>query len=110
MSKPSFLPFEAKDLGNVVQEFNQFLSKLMVILRNINFEDNFKTYKWIGTIPANTTKRIPHSLNKIPKGKIIVKHVGGFVDDSTDTWTSSLVYLRNTDASNDAEITVHFYL
>lgn len=83
---------------------------LITGLSKLTFRDNFLQYQWEGTIAANTTEQIQHHLGVIPSGRIIYRASGGIVQDSaTDSPTDKYWFLTNTDASDDATLTVIFF-
>ncbi len=82
-------------------ELNSLLRELYIGLGNLKFQDNFKTFRWEGTIAAGVTTQIVHPFKVVPSGWLNLKQVGnGVVDASTSEWTTEVVYLRNNGASS----------
>lgn len=113
MKVPSLRIQIPRDFKEVFTFLNVLFDQLMLVLRSLNPEDNYKGFIWEGSILPITTQRIPHRLNKVPRGRHILKHSGGMIDDGDledFPWTDSAVYLRNTSSTSTATVKVIFYV
>ena len=90
------------------EEIQQALQDLFVGLLRLNFEENFKSFMWTGTIAATTEVAIGNPMDKIPTKYLVVRNSSGMaIGDGPTPWTASVVYLKNYGASS-ATITVVF--
>lgn len=102
-----FSGFRTFKLGATVEDVIEYLKNGLALslkelqngLSKLNFADNFESQTLVVTIPASTTQGYTHNLGVVPSGRLIVKASGSTLDDSTNAWTSSVVYFRNTGAS-----------
>lgn len=91
-----------------VNEIQLCLQDLFSGMTQLNFEDNFKSFVWTGTILSGAETAIGNSLDSIPTKYLVVRNSSGMaIGDGTTPWTSSVVYLKNYGASS-ATITVVF--
>ena len=84
--------------------------ELGVVLKDITFTDNFRSFKVSDqTIAANTEAKFRNELNIIPGTMIINKQVGNALVTAGDTaWDSNYVYVKNNDSSNSVTLTITF--
>lgn len=70
-------------------------------LRNLNFNDNFRSFEWTGLINAASSVSIRHNLKVIPTRFIIISsRTGGTVTwDVNSPSSSDYAYLRNLHAT-----------
>ncbi len=85
------------------------LKDLEVGLKNLDFINNFKSFKAVVTIPANSQASIKNLMTPvIPSMRLIVRQSGGeAIIDGTSVWTKEALYLYNTGATQ-ATVTVIF--
>lgn len=91
------------DLASTVMELRSGLGGL-------TFSENFKSFKWVGTIGANTETIIPNKLrDRIPTGFIVTMISGSsqLVKGAAE-WTTGFLSLKNLDAVNALTATVYF--
>lgn len=101
---------KTKNVEQLCDQLQQLVTQLNTAFRTMKFEDNFTVYQWQGSIPATEELRIPHSLRRIPSGKVIVEHKGGLLADGDTRWTANEVYLKNISSTSAAEARVLFYV
>ena len=65
-------------------------------LRNLTFNDNFKSYEWIGELEAGEEKGITHRLKVIPTRFIIIsaKNTNQIIEGDT-RHTNQFFYVKN---------------
>jgi hypothetical protein len=105
--------FTANELASyLVNEMNRNLRDIVSVIRNLDFEDNFQSFTFTGTILANSELAIRNSFRGgiIPTKRIIVRGdtYSLYVVDGVTAWNQSFVSLRNTHASQNATVTVIF--
>lgn len=55
--------------------------------------------------PANTEVVVPHTLNQVPVGFLVIRNSnGGVIYDGVQTWSAENIYLRSTTANNNVVI------
>lgn len=82
---------------------------LAVLLRDLTFGDNFRSFTWSGTIKAGAEKRIRNTLTLRPNSYIIRYQTGdGLVTASGTDWTDDYVYMKNN-GSNDVTVKITFW-
>lgn len=92
---------------------NDLLSTVMELrsgLGGLTFSENFKSFKWQGTIAFGTETIIPNKIRgSIPTGFIVTMIQGSAQLVKGDTeWTQAFLSLKNVDAANDLTATVYF--
>lgn len=92
------------------RDVRKAFDELAMVLRNLNFRDNFSTFEWEGEIAASAEKKIPHKLGRIPSGYVIVKNKGAPILQGDTPWTSEYVYLKNYSGAVTASGTVLFFI
>lgn len=105
-----FSGFRTFKLGKTVEEVADYLlnglalslKELQAGLSKLSFEENFETQTIEVILPAGTTVAYPHNLGVIPSKRLIVKANGYTIDDGIIPWTKTVVYFRNSGASNIA--------
>ena len=71
----------------------------MVGLRDLTFDDNFRSFEVDVELAATTEVRVRNELSFVPKRYIIVSQEGaGQVTKGTSTWTDDNVFLYNNGA------------
>ena len=81
-------------------ELSGILRDLFIGLGNLDFIDNFNSWRWDGTIGAGATVTITNPLGLVPRYRLVVRAqplAAGtvIIDDSLSTWTTDSVYLKN---------------
>jgi len=105
----------ATDLKSVsdylANELSFTIRELRAGLQKLSFQDNFENFQEVLTIPVSSEVTITNQLNSIPSGYLILKSdLGGLSVCIGDTsWTLERVYLKNTSATDVANITVRFF-
>lgn len=91
--------------------FEHLRKALDILLRDLTFADNFKSFQITNkVIAANTEEKYRNELTTIPSGYIIIKQTGNALVTAGDTaWDSNFVYLKNHDSTNSATVTVIFF-
>ena len=94
----------------VLTDISRLVKELGVVLKDITFGDNFKSFQTTDlNVAANTEEKIRNELNVIPTKMLIVKQTGNALVTAGDTeWDSNYVYIKNHDGSNSATVTVIF--
>ena len=121
MKFTSFKEFRTRigDINDIVEflkvDLTTTLRDLAVGLNKLTFVDNFDSFKTTVTIPATKEVQIRNEIrnattgeNVIPTQRIIVRsNVAEIVDGDTE-WSREQLYLKNTNATTDATVTVVF--
>ena len=109
-NKNSLVRFVEIDLWSWLRELKNGLLK-------INFKENFQAFTVENiTIPKGTEVSITNQFRTtypglIPRGRIIVRQKGDAnIIDGVSVWTKDFVYLLNPSLTNDAVVSVLFYL
>lgn len=94
----------------VLNTLPKLVKELGVVLKDLNFIDNFTNFQVTDlTIAANTEEKIRNEINLIPTKMLIVKQTGNALVTAGDTaWSTNYVYLKNHSATNSATVTVIF--
>lgn len=83
---------------------------LAVLLRDLTFGDNFKSFSYSGTLAANGETKIRNELKVRPNSYIIRYQEGNaLITASTTDWTDDWIYMYNHDASNSATVKIIFW-
>lgn len=83
---------------------------LAVLLRDLTFSDNFRSFTYEGTLAANSETKIRNQLSVRPNSYIIRFQTGNaLITASTTDWDDDFVYMQNHDASNSATVKIIFW-
>jgi hypothetical protein len=102
-----FSGFRTFKLGQTVEDVIDYLKNGLALslkelqngLTKLSLVDNFESQVLTISIPASSTVQYSHNLGVTPTKRLIVKADGSGLDDSTNAWTSTSVYFRNSSAS-----------
>lgn len=92
-----------------IQDLISLTRRLAVVLRTMDFINNFDSFETEISITAGAETRILNALDSIPTKYIIVDQTGnGLVTRGNTDWNSNNLYLKNNGA-NDVTIKVIFF-
>jgi hypothetical protein len=85
------------------ENYSDSIKQLSTGLENLNFLDNFDcNIVTVKDLVAGALFEVPHGLQRIPKGWLIIRHTGmpagtgtPPVEDSTKAWTDTKAYFYN---------------
>lgn len=85
------------------------LRELVAALRKMDFQNNFESFEWTGTIASGVELSIENRLRGvIPSKRIIVRSNISEITDGAAEWTKEFVTLKNNHATDTATLTVVF--
>lgn len=96
-------------LGWVKSHLNSGFDVLYSGLAKLAFEHNFNSFKWEGTIAANTELGIDHPFGVVPAGYLIYQRNGGLIEKGPTAWTKEKVYMRNQSSTSTATTIIIFF-
>lgn len=98
------LRYLSTDLASAMQELRAGLSRL-------TFAENFETFSVDLEIAANSEVQVRNRLKFTPTAWIAVRKnkAGLSVCDGDTAWTQDYLYLKNTHATDQANLTVVFF-
>lgn len=83
---------------------------LAVLLRDLTFKDNFTSFTWEGSIPANSEQKIRNELTIRPNSYMIRYQTGNaLITASNTTWDDEFLYMQNQDSTNAATVKIVFW-
>ena len=92
----------------ILTSVQQALDKILLQLKTLSFYDNFTPCRVFEDIEveAGESVVISHGLNRVPYGRILLRHIGGGPIVDGEDWDDSVVSFSNLSATDMATITV----
>lgn len=86
------------------------LKEIIAAFRRLDFQNNFESFEWTGTIDAGVELSIENKLRTgIPSKRMIVRSNIAEITDGASAWTNEFVTLKNHHATDTATLTVVFF-
>jgi len=80
----------------IKDHYNELIDSLNTVLKNITFEDNFKSSQFDLTLAVGEELEIKHKLGVIPGGYIVLKSsANSAIIDGSNEWTNQSLYIKN---------------
>ncbi len=91
------------------QDLSANLKEIVAAFRKLDFQNNFESFEWTGTIEAGVELSIENRLrDAVPSKRIIVRSNISEITDGAAAWNRQFVTLRNNHATDTATLTVVF--